>query len=252
MAADFSGKVAVITGAGAGLGSAFAEALAKGGAAVALLDVDGASVSQLYDKLNADGLSALAVQADVACPSDLEKAVAAIVAAFGGIDILINNAGLHSAKYNVGFDVLGLDETRRLFDVNLLGLVALSSMCRPIMAGRGGGVIVNMASSAAFTANSAYGVSKLAVRGATICLATEYAGDGIRVNGIAPGLVGTEANIAQLPPALFTKYENELQLIRRPGRVSDIVDTMLYLCSDQSGFITGEVISVTGGYPLAI
>jgi 3-oxoacyl-[acyl-carrier protein] reductase len=252
MQTDFSGKTALVTGAGAGLGSAFVEALAERGAAVALLDIDAESVSALSDALNAKGFATLAVHADVACAADLEKAVAATVAAFGGIDILINNAGLHSAKYNVGFDALGLAETRRLFDVNLLGLVALSAACRPVMAERGGGVIVNMASSAAFTSNSAYGVSKLAVRGATICLATEYAIDGIRVNAIAPGLVGTDANIAQLPPALFARYENELQLIRRPGRVSDIVDTMLYLCSEQSSFITGEVISVTGGYPLAI
>src|SRR5690606_30238125 len=130
-------------------------------------------------------------------------AVAKVAEAFGGIDILINNAGLHSAKYNATFQALGSAEVRRLFDVNIIGVANCSLACRPVMAARGGGVMMNISSIAGYTSANPYGVSKLAVRGMTMAFAREFSEDRIRVNAIAPGLIATDVIRAEMPAELF-------------------------------------------------
>jgi NAD(P)-dependent dehydrogenase (short-subunit alcohol dehydrogenase family) len=172
------------------------------------------------------------------------------VARFGGIDILINNAGKHLMKYNQPFSVLERDEVRALFDVNVIGVVNCSVAARPSMAARGGGVIVNISSMASYLSATPYAVSKLAVRGLTIAFASEFAADHIRVNAIAPGLMATENAIADLPQSIVDDIVNEKQMIHRLGTMDDIVQAMLYLCSDESSFVTGETLRVTGGTPL--
>lgn len=133
-----------------------------------------------------------------------------------------------------------------------MGVIYCSLACQPHMARRGRGAILNIASVAAFTNSSPYGVSKLAVRGLTIAHARDFASDNIRVNAIAPGLMATQAIRQELPAALFEKFSNEHQLIRRTGEIEDIVAAMLFLCSEQAAFITGETLKVSGGYPLVI
>jgi NAD(P)-dependent dehydrogenase (short-subunit alcohol dehydrogenase family) len=241
------GKVALVTGAATGLGAAFARALAEDGAAVVILDVDSVGAQRQATALCNAGHRCLALACDVTDPKALAAAVAHAVVTFGGLDILVNNAGLHSGRYNVGFANLGDEQTRLLFNVNLHGVVNCAIAVRPSLAARGGGAIVNISSSASSGCSSAYGVSKLAVRGATVCLAHEFATDKIRVNAIAPGLIGTQSNRDQLSSEMFFRYENELQLIRRPGEVNDVVEALRFLCSSRSAFMTGETLWVTGG-----
>jgi NAD(P)-dependent dehydrogenase (short-subunit alcohol dehydrogenase family) len=248
----FDGKVAFITGAGAGFGEAFAGALAAEGAAVAIADIDGGAGERVAAELTAKGHDAFAVPCDVADEHSVDAAVAATVERFGGVDVLINNAGLHLTKYSQPFSVLERNEVRRLFDVNVVGTVNCTIACRSTMAARGGGAVLNIASIAAHLASSPYGVAKLAVRGLTVAFATELAPDGIRVNAISPGLMDTPAAMADLPAAMIEDFIKSRQLVKRQGRVDDVVSAMLFLCSDDSGFVTGETLMVSGGYPLGV
>src|SRR5262249_17903322 len=162
------------------------------------------------------------------------------------------NAGKHLTKYNQPFSVLERKDIRDLFDVNVMGVVNCSVSARSTLAARGSGVIVNISSMAAYLNVTPYSVSKLAVRGLTVAFATEFAGDGIRVNGIAPGLMATENALDDLPSELVDEYVQQHQLIHRLGKMDDIVATMLFLCSEESSFMTGETLKVTGGYPLHV
>jgi len=246
----FDGKVAFITGGAIGFGRAFAWALATEGAAVVIADVDGPAGEVLAAELEADGKRAMSVVCDVADEQQVEAAVEATIDRFNGIDILINNAGKHLMKYNQPFSVLERDELRALFDVNVVGVVNCSVAARPSMAARGGGVMLNISSMASYLSATPYAVSKLAVRGLTIAFATEFASDQIRVNAIAPGLMATENAIADLPQQIVDDIVDDKQLIHRLGDMDDIVRAMLYLCSDESSFVTGETLRVTGGTPL--
>jgi NAD(P)-dependent dehydrogenase (short-subunit alcohol dehydrogenase family) len=252
---EFEGKVAVITGAGRGIGKAFARALAERGAAVGILGRTEATCLQVAEELNSAGYRAIGMACDVSNETQVEAAVAKVVDAFGGVDILINNAGLHAEAYNhKGFGALGIAESRRLLDVNIMGTVICSLLCQPHMAKRGGGVILNISSISAEFSAYAYGVSKLAVNGLTISLATELAKDKIRVNGIAPGMIITEESREESDPAklnAFTQgYMTNNQLIKKVADPEECVNAMLYLCSDWSSFVTGENLRVSGGYPL--
>jgi NAD(P)-dependent dehydrogenase (short-subunit alcohol dehydrogenase family) len=248
----FNDKVAFITGGAIGFGRAFAGALCAEGASVALADIDLAAAQATAAALNAQGFRAIAVSCDVADEHSVDRAVATTVAELGGVDVLINNAGKHLTKYNQPFGTLTRAEIRGLFDVNVIGIVNCSLACKESMRMRGGGAILNISSIAGFATSSPYGVSKLAVRGLTIAFATEFAAEKIRVNAIAPGLMGTENALADLPQALVEEFTQKLQLVKRLGQMDDIVSAMLFLCSDEASFVTGETLKVSGGFPLSI
>lgn len=250
--ARFGGQVAFITGGAMGFGQAFAQALGREGAAVVLADLDEAAAHDAAAQLRSAGIQALAVGCDVADEDQVEAAIATTVAELGGIDVLINNAGLHLTKYNQPFSVLDRADVRALFDVNVMGVVNCTVAAAAAMKARGGGCVVNIASMASNSSASPYGVSKLAVRGLTIAFAHELAASGIRCNAISPGLIGTENAIADLPQELIDSIVHDKQLIHRLGEVDDIVKMMLYLCSDDASFITGETFRVSGGMPLSI
>ncbi|EUA24086.1 short chain dehydrogenase family protein [Mycobacterium xenopi 4042] len=187
---------------------------------------------------------------DVADEQQVDAAVGLAIQQLGGIDILINNAGRHLTKYNQPFSVLSRDDIRELFEVNVIGVINCTLACRDSMRERGGGVVLNISSMAGFMNVSPYGVSKLAVRGLTVAFASELSPDRIRVNAIAPGLTNTENALADLPHGLVDDIVRERQLVHRLGTTDDVVSAMLYLCSDDSSFITGETLKVSGGYPL--
>jgi len=267
----FEGKVAVITGGARGLGSAFADAIVAEGAKVALLDVDEAEVGQTAGALEKQGFEALGLRCDVRDEHEVEAVVARVAERFGRIDFLINSAALHRRKYNQPFKFLPRDEVRALFDVNVMGILNCCLAVRPVMATNGGGSIVNLTSTAGHTSVTPYGVSKLAARGLTLALAGEFAEDEIRVNAVSPGFVGSAGSLAEypkenlmsllasqgvrLPESILARCSNRdlvdvfmsLQLTRREGRMDDIVKALLYLCSDDSGFVTGETLKVGGG-----
>ncbi|ORX01685.1 SDR family NAD(P)-dependent oxidoreductase [Mycolicibacillus trivialis] len=248
----FHGKTALVTGGAAGLGRDFARALTDEGAAVAIADIDGAAAQRTANELNDDGGRVWAVTCDVADEDQVDAAVAATVERFGGVDILVNNAGLHLMRYNQPFGVLSRADIRTLFDVNVIGVVNCTLACRDPMRARGGGVVVNLSSVAGYLNVTPYGVSKLAVRGLTVAFATELAADGIRVNAIAPGLTDTANARENLPSSLVEHIVAERQLVHRLGTTGDVVAALLYLCSEDSSFVTGETLRVSGGYPLSL
>jgi NAD(P)-dependent dehydrogenase (short-subunit alcohol dehydrogenase family) len=249
---DFRGKVLFVTGAGQGFGRQFAQGFAAMGAAVAATDVNLSAAQQTAAAIERDGGRAVAFSCDVAQEASVSAAVAAAAEQLGGIDFLINNAGRHLPRYNQPFTTMPVADLRDLFEVNLMGVVFCSRACRPQMRSRGGGAIVNIASIAGHFASTPYGVSKLAVRGMTVALATELAVDNIRVNAISPGLIATESVLAELPAATLTSFRNERQLVHRQGEMADITAAALFLCSTSASFITGETLKVDGGYPLYI
>lgn len=247
-ATEFAGKLAVITGAARGFGKAFAQALAQRGAHVIVADVDGEEANRTAAAI---GKAAEPVALDVADEADAHARIEEIGARHGGIDILINNAGIHSAEANLPFGALGLARARRMFEVNVWGVVHCSLAAAPFMAGRSGAAIVNISSMTAYPSRTAYGVTKLAVRGVTSAFAHELAPQGIRVNAIAPGLIFTETIRAELPPSLVEQVM-ATQILKRKGDVDDIVAAMLYLASDRSSFVTGETLRVSGGATLQV
>lgn len=252
MTAQFADKTAFITGAAAGLGRAFARALTARGANAVIADIDAASAGQAAAELTSQGASAIAVPCDVADEHQVEAAVEVSAETFGGVDILINNAGRHLMKYNQPFGALSRDDVRGMFDVNVMGVINCTLACRDSMRDRGGGVVLNMSSTAGYSSSTPYGVSKLAVRGLTVAFASELSPDLIRVNAIAPGLTNTESALADVPRSLVQDYVHGLQLVHRICTMDDVVAAMLYLCSDAASFITGETLKLSGGYPLSV
>ncbi|MGD0698265.1 MAG: SDR family oxidoreductase [Trebonia sp.] len=245
------GKVALITGGGRGFGKAFGTALAERGAHVVLADIDGDAAAAAAAEISGKGGSASAAVCDVADEAGMAAVIEEVVGKHGGLDILVNNAGLHSAAYNKPSAELGVASLRRLFDVNVIGLYICSLAARPAMSGRGGAAIVNISSSAAYANRSAYGVSKLAVRGATVQLAREFAADGIRVNAIAPGLIFTDTIRAELARDEVARVMGQ-QILQREGAERDIVDALLYLVSPAASFVTGETLRISGGFALSV
>lgn len=241
---------AFVTGGAVGFGRAFGRALVAEGANVALADVDVDAAEQTAAELVSSGGAAIAVGCDVADADQVDAAVATTIDRYGGIDIVINNAGLHLTKYNKPFGELAREDIRSLFDVNVIGVINVTLACRDSMRNRGGGVVLNISSMAGYMSATPYAVSKLTVRGLTVAFATELAPDRIRVNAIAPGLMNTENALADLPRPLIDEFVNQRQLVNRLGTMGDVVSAMLYLCSNDASFITGETLKVSGGYPL--
>jgi 3-oxoacyl-[acyl-carrier protein] reductase len=240
MRIDLSGKVALITGAGSGLGQVLAQGLANAGATVALTDLDGTLAQATASAITGPG-SATGYALDVGQDDRIQAVVDEVAAAHGGIDILVNNAGLARGRWNDCSD-LGMDEWLQILRINVAAPARLARACRPYMQARGGGVIVNQSSMGAYAAlSSAYSISKLAISGLTVALAEEFGGDNIRVNGIAPGMM-----TGRLPPTLVEAMIAK-QSIGRRGSADDLVGALLYLCSPLSSFVTGQTLIVDGG-----
>ncbi|MGP0029655.1 MAG: SDR family NAD(P)-dependent oxidoreductase [Acidimicrobiales bacterium] len=238
----FVGKSVIVTGAGAGIGLAYARAFAHEGASVSIADIDAEAADAA-----ATGISgSLAIRVDVADEESVRSMVATVDEHFGGVDVLVNNAGLHMGQYNLTSS-LPLDDWRRLFDVNVFGCMLCARYCRNSMVGRGRGVILNQSSNSSYLGVGAYSISKLALNGLTLSLAQEFAGDNIRVVGIAPGMVGTDAVLDRLEE-VHKRAVLGGQMIRRWGQVEDLVPMALMLCSDEAAFITGQTVVVDGGF----
>jgi len=222
-------EVAFITGGAAGFGRAVAESFAADGVAVVLADVDHeAGRAAAKSITECGGGAALAVECDVADAASVDSAVARVVAEFGGIDILLNNAALHLTTYSLPYAQLGLSRIQDCLQVNVMGIVHCTLAARASMARRGRGRIVNLSSSAGYEPRSIYGVSKLAVRGLTTSFAAELAADGIRVNAVAPGLMATDAALNDLVPPRVVRQArgNRLVLEDSAGRTTEAIDAM--------------------------
>jgi 3-oxoacyl-[acyl-carrier protein] reductase len=238
----FTGKSVVITGGGAGIGLGYARAFASQGALVTIADVDAEAATAAAEAVE----GSLAVTADVANEADVVALVDVVTERFGGVDVLVNNAGLHMGHYNQGVD-LPLDDWRRLFDVNVFAAVLCTRHCRPSMVQRGGGVVLNQSSNSSYLGVGAYSISKAALNAVTLSLAQELAGDGIRVLGIAPGMVSSDAVLTRLEQPIKDIVLGG-QMVKRFGSIEDLVGMALLMCSDEASFMTGQTVVVDGGF----
>jgi NAD(P)-dependent dehydrogenase (short-subunit alcohol dehydrogenase family) len=250
---DLQGKMAVVTGAGSGIGAAIARVFASRGARVAAVDRDDATARHVAAEIERSGGAASAHRCDVAHPADVEALFHTLAAAHPRIDILVNNAGIA----HVGtVESTTPDDLDRLYRVNVFGVYLCARAVVPLMLRQGGGVILNMCSVAALVGipdRFAYSMTKGAVLTMTRSIAVDYVKRGIRCNCICPGRVHTpfvDGYLAKNYPGReqeMMKALSEYQPIGRMGRPDEIAQLALYLCSDEASFITGAAYPIDGG-----
>ncbi|MEW9854064.1 SDR family oxidoreductase [Novosphingobium sp. M1R2S20] len=248
------GKVAVVTGAGGrgnSIGRAYALGLANAGAAVVVADLNRAGAEAVAEEIVSEGGRAVATQVDVADENSTLAMAAAANDAFGGVDILVNNAALMVDVSYDNCETISLEAWNRAFGVNVNGALLCSRAVLPSMRARGGGRIINQSSGGAFPATGLYGVTKLALVGLTTTLAKQFGKDGITCNAIAPGNVTSDAGKLLVPDdSPFIKFLEMTCAMRARGEPDELVGTALLLCSPAGQWITGQTIHVDGGWVL--
>lgn len=247
---DLAGQVAIVTGAGAGIGAAIASRYAASGASVAVFDIDGVAAAQIVTDICACGHRAYARRVDVGSLGDVEGAIAEVVQTFGPPTLLVNNAAVRTQRAPI--TELAVSEWDLALRTNLTGAFYMCRTAIPFMIACGGGTIINVASqlgSVGIEGAAAYCASKGALLQLTRVLALDHAADGIRVNALSPGAVMTErlvdvfgseeAALARLSP---------LHPAGRIGHVDEIAKAALFLAAPGCAFMTGADLVVDGGY----
>lgn len=246
------GKVAIVTGAGGrgnSIGRAYAFGLANAGASVVVADLNEQGAKAVADEIMAAGGKAAAVQVDVANEGSTLAMAKAATEAFGGVDILVNNAALMVDISYDNCETIALDAWNRAFAVNLNGALLCSRAVIPSMRTRGGGRIVNQTSGGAFPAIGLYGISKLALVGLTTTLAKQFGKENITCNAIAPGNVTSDAGKLLVPDdSPFIKFLEATCATKPRGEPDELVGAVLLLCSEAGKWITGQTIHVDGGW----
>ena len=247
---SLKGKVAVVTGGNRGIGRAIAGGFAEAGATVVIAARNEKKSAEAAKEIEAAGGRAVAVTSDVSDRAQIERMIDTVTSDVGPIDVLVNNAG-------IGFhaDALALEDSEwnRLFGINLEGVWMTSQIVGRGMTQRTSGSIINIGSISGLIINrpqwhSPYGISKAAVHHLTRSLAAEWSRYGVRVNAIAPGYVKTE--IASTEYKEYRHYWKDEVPMQRYGSPDEIAPAALYLASDASSFMTGEVMVIDGGYTL--
>jgi len=243
-----TGKVALVTGAGGGLGTAIAKRFALEGASLMCADRDGARAEATASAIAQAGGAARAFLADVADPVQCEAQVAETIRQFGSIDILVNNAGI--ALHKLALDT-SLEDWDRVLRINLTGSFLTAKAAARRMVGQGGGRIIQIGSISGQRGNMggiAYGASKAAVMHICKVLAVELSGQGVMVNAIAPGPI--ETGISRHGPTRRRGYLERIPM-QCYGTVEAVANAALYLASEECSWVTGHILNVDGGYGAA-
>ncbi len=245
---SLAGKTAIVTGAATGIGRATALLLAERGARVVAAGLQPDKLQATVDAITQAGGEAIAAHADVSDPDAIEHVAAQAQEAFGGTDVLVNNA----AAYPLGpWHEMDAAEWDALFATNVRGYYLMTRAVREQMLARGGGAVVNVASVTFWTGNAlllAYVASKGAVIGFTRALAREAGPDGIRANAVAPGAFPTAATEIHADQEKLWREVIEAQSIKRRGEVEDVARAIAFFASDDSSFINGQTLLVDGGW----
>ena len=244
---QLTGSTALVTGAGRGLGKAFALGLARAGADVAVADIDGLSAEQTAREVAEAGVRSLSVEVDLRRRRDAERMVEAVTEAWGHLDIAVNNAGVAMAiKEAVA---VSEDEWDSVMELNLRGTFFCAQAEARVMIPRGSGRIINVASICGSVVwpepQAVYSASKAGLVHLTRCLAVEWIKHGIRVNSLSPGVTRTPELFEQVVPVFLNKAP-----IDRIAGVDDLIGAVLYLASPASDFVVGHDLVLDGGYTL--
>jgi NAD(P)-dependent dehydrogenase (short-subunit alcohol dehydrogenase family) len=246
------GKVAIVTGGAGGIGGATARALAREGASVAIVDIDGARAQQIADAVTTAGGIAFGVAADLSEETEVAGAVATTVARYGRLDVLHNNAALTESDFlsrDTQVTELSLEVWERTMAVNLRSQMLMCKHAIPEMVRDAGGSIINMSSGASLKGDrtrTAYGVSKAGVNTLTMYVAASHGKQGVRVNTIVPGLIITDAVRAHLTERMLAGL-GRATLTPYVGEPDDVANLVVFLASDESRYITGQMIAIDGG-----
>ena len=246
------GKVAVVTGAGGrgnSIGRAYAMGFANAGASVVVADLNGEGAKAVADEIVAAGGKAVSVQVDVSDEASTLAMAAAAIEAFGGVDILINNAALMVDISYDSLDTVPVEAWNRAFAVNTTGALLCSRAVAPSMRSRGGGRIVNQSSGGAYPSAGLYGITKIALVGLTTSLAKQWGADNITCNAIAPGNVTSDAGKMLVPDdSPFIQFLQATVATKPRGEPEELVGAAVLLCSEAGKWITGQVIHIDGGW----
>ncbi|MDL5363376.1 SDR family NAD(P)-dependent oxidoreductase [Halalkalicoccus sp. NIPERK01] len=246
------GDTAIITGGNRGIGKGIARALAEAGADIVVANRDADSGAAAIEEITAEtGVDGVAIPVDITDEAKVEALVEQVSAEFGSIDILVNNAGI---TYNVRAEQMELDDWERVIDINLTGVFLCAKHVGIDMIENDGGSIINISSISAYIANHpqpqvGYNASKAGVEGLKTQLASEWAKYGIRVNNINPGYIRTDMvkDVLENDPKMAAEWKREM-LLEDMADPDSIGALAVYLSSDASWYMTGESISIDGGY----
>lgn len=247
----FDNKVVLVTGASSGIGAASAIHFAKYGAEVSLTGRNLANLKKVAENCEKYGKQPLFIQGDVTIANDLERIISETISAFGRLDILVNNAGIFEIS---SFETADLEQFDRIINTNLRAVFQLTKLAQPLLLASKGNIIniSSLSGMRSFNEILLYSTFKAALNQFTRCISLELAPKGVRVNAIAPGVILTDlynkAGLSEEQINRFVEVQTPNHPIKRLGTTEDCADLILYLASDKAAFITGEIVSIDGGF----